>query len=253
MTVYGIDFLDDKDWYKKNSFFHRMKIGCQNLFSKKIRIPIKRFIAVPSTRNCEQEIDNILLPHMVKSNQLEFGMTLGGAEQNLALLYLVNRNRWMRDKEPYGYIEGRSGLKVGIAENSFDNYNENGFLVGTEGLVYGVTNRLKGRISANEIHNQAEVYYLSIGEFKLFCIYGYSAPMTKMCSMKFLYFYQHEKKDFIPGKVKETKQLLNYEKKLNEKEDFFSSEFLKDWDIKDIINHESELMNWLREINITAR
>lgn len=181
----------------------------QDFRNKKLRLPVKRFISLP--------VDDSIL-------QKETVLSLGGAEQNLALVYFVNRARW---ENP--------ACTIGIAENAFDDYRMTKFQVGTESLVYGIKKELVGREVEDKNRASAEVFSFSVGGIHVISVYGYSAPMTKIAALKLLKNIVENNKQELPWYATEVRGILTYELPYQGSA-FFTSEEIKEWDSLDVVN-----------------
>lgn len=227
INIEDISFIDDAK--RKQSY-------CK----KSIRIPVKRHVAIPSDQMEEKlNTGTLLFP--------------GGAEQNLGLQYYINKYIW-RSEEKYG-------PSLGFAENAFCDYRGNDFLVGTEGLVYGVTELIKSR-DQKKLKSVAEVINFGWENLNCFCVYGYSAIATKMSIIVLLYRLQILKdmnventvtSERVPGRFNNKLFLLTFNPDYLDKENsaelgqnrfFFHSKMVKDWD-NGVINSDDELKTWI--------
>lgn len=211
------------------SIFNEKFMG--NVKDATIRVPVKRYVGVPSNGFVNRlKEKRVLMP--------------GGAEQNLALQYFVSRYIW--DK---GTI--KEGAILGIAENSFFDYHECDFLIGTEGLVYGITDTIKGRLVGESKH-VSELIYFCYDNLQFINVYGYSAIATKMSLIIFCNrLLDYEKSspkdlnsvDYIPGKALNKMSFLTYVPNIEANCMFLDSNMVRDWD-NGVINSEEGLQDW---------
>lgn len=217
-------------------------------------IPFKRFIALPV--KYETQIDgkikplvdrNLILPSLPESSEHSKIYAMGGAEHNLSLLHIINLHRELNMND----------RTFGIAENAFDQpeYSKISkcnikFRVGASHFVYGINsivrNRILDNIEANN-SNEAEVFKLEINQHEIYCFYGYSAPMTRIAFLKFLYEYENKESKYIPGinSPKCYSVLIDTPK-------LYGSKFLKEWDANDCMNNPlcDNCKNLLKDGNI---
>ncbi|WP_202710821.1 hypothetical protein [Sporosalibacterium faouarense] len=226
LTIFDINFVseDNKRYY--------FKTRITNLLKKRIRIPVKRFIAVP--------LNSIgILPEMYQEGlSKKISILLGGGEQNLALLYLINNYRWTN----------KSNFNIGIAENVFDDYHNTKFQLGTEELVYGITNEIKGRGLEGKNQGKAEIFSFVTDELRVVSIYGYSAAMTKISALKFLKYIKECQEENIPWKRKEVCNHLLYEVVADG--DFYESKVLKEFNKEDMMNSKMTNFDNISSLNI---
>ncbi|RLE46376.1 hypothetical protein DRJ25_04270 [Candidatus Woesearchaeota archaeon] len=174
----------------------------KRIAKNEILIPFKRYIALPTKYIKEGETDkkvvdrNLILPEIpsLKNHKNVDIYSMGGAEHNLPLLHIINCHR-------YSLGKNRS---FGIAENVFDdphNYTAIKFHIGASQFVYGINLGVRHGMVKNigeNNSNQAEVFRLKIKEddicYDLYSFYGYSAPMTRIAFLKFLYEIKNNSK-----------------------------------------------------------
>lgn len=212
-----------------------------------IRIPVKRFIAIPTRY---KGIDVGPFPGVIDLDKVHKVIVIGGAEQNLALQCLINSYRW--DKKNKEYI-------VGFAENEFEHVRSERLLVGTEGLVYGVRQDIIERMSGrSEVSCKAEVYRLlwpsnkRLNNINMYGVYGYSAMATKMTLCYFIYnMYGNSdnSSEYEPGKYVKFKELLDYELTGESDKPIFKTRDGRDWDCKDYMNDINALKTWFKRNN----
>ncbi len=246
LEICGITYMDQPDSYKNHSIIRRL----QDIRNRRFTIPVKRFIAVPKG-NKGTIHEELLIPELSDMDQMKMGLILGGAEQNLGLQYLVNRLRWNEENRK----NRNNHVKMGIAENAFEDYHKMDYLIGTENLVYGVTNTIHSRLLSNN-KNKAEVFEIRINQNIFYNIYGYSALSTKMATFFFLKNYDNISKtaadgsetmdsnQYIPGLSRKTVFNICYTAETGEDKGFYQSEIVKEWDA-DVINDENKLNAWL--------
>ncbi|QHI72049.1 hypothetical protein [Aminipila terrae] len=225
----GATFLGD------TSNNNKVKILLKHFFNKQMVIPVKRFVAVP------KDSEDGLLPYAADFQNMKYGIILGGAEQNLTLQYIINFANWHGD--------GRK-VRLGIAENAFDDYMKKDFCIGTESLVYGVTNILNERADKKS-GSMAEILGIEIKKRMFYSIYGYSAIITKMSVFNFIKHYEEhnpdrENTDAIPGKAKFTSYHIRYKVDIGNEHSLYSSSSAKEWD-QNVINDEERLIEWLNK------
>lgn len=207
------------------------------------RIPIKRYIAIP--RDGEELPKSILRDG---SGELEV-VCIGGAEQNMALQHAVNCYRW-------DSIDDEK--KIGFAENVWDGVFCSDFLMGTEGLVYGVRDDVMGRVLDDKgISCKAEVYRLNFGKrdssLSFYGVYGYSAMASKIALCELIYCLDKTDRNgmklrqFIPNEHMEMKSILDYILTKEENKSIFETKTGKEWDDKDLMNHAKDLLEWLQK------
>lgn len=210
-------------------------------FSRDIRIPVKRFIAM-------------------ESNPLVVGgeyISIGGAEQNLALQSLINRYRWDGyenfEINKQAVFKQKSKLRIGFAENRFECERKQDFLAGTEGLVYGIKDVVIGRLNKqNENNYKAECFVMKFDDgTKVFSIYGFSAMATKIALAKSIEARNDNSEtgsQFIPGECIQTVDILELEL-INADSPtmkIFSSSEGKYFDENDLMNDVKHLNSWLK-------
>lgn len=208
--VNELTFLEES---KKKKLFRKW----HQFWSKELEIPAKRFIALPTKNSKVNSLLNAENPTQL--------MSLGGAEQNLGLMYLVNAARW------------KQSSYIGIAENIFDDYRHLQFSIGTESLVYGVKNEMIGRgdgIKKRE-SDTAEVFSFFINNLEILCVYGYSAPITKMAALQLLKKIEQDEHQSIPTKATQIKNSLVYKVRW-QGPSFYESDVMQKWDSEDHIN-----------------
>jgi hypothetical protein len=227
ISINEINYIKLDSSIRLVQFFKRTYRRINDFFYCRIRIPIKRYVALPN----DDTADNLII-------------CPGGAEQNLALLHYVNKHRWHPD----------SSMKIGISENHFDDYHNTNFQIGTEGFVYGITNNMKGRELRNN-RNRAEIMSFDIGDTKIVSIYGYSAPMTKIASLKFIDCLANDNYKYIPWKRTTINNHLQYVVNYTGRS-FFSSKEIEYWDNEDMLNYKSIDLECIKEkftnINLEA-
>lgn len=230
--------LTEQDKRKKKQFFHR--------------IPVKKFIAYAVCDNINSDYP---LPQKYikrkEDNHYKF-YCVGGAEQNIALQCIVNHYKW----------KGNGDFKIGFAENAFEDVYDDGFLIGTEGLVYGIRTNPIGRfIPKQESSCKAEVYRLlwqnAMNNIELYGIYGYSAMATKMALCRFMYSVSKLEKDedkslqcdkiekCIPGKHIEKVELIDYVVSGTPDNSVYKTKEGKRWDERDYMNNVQEMRKYL--------
>lgn len=210
LSITEITFLDDG---KRNHWIRDWSQQLKNIFSKRIKIPVKKFIAVPTC-------------HFQKKLKDHWVICLGGAEQHLGLVHLVNKHRWENNKSQI----------IGIAENEFDDIRQTRFQIGTESLVYGINRILSGREINQSSQTKAEIFSFPSSDTHVISIYGYSAPLTKMATLFFLEKLREGKEEYWPWKREEVKNIITYELELKKGETLFQSQALNEWDENDIMN-----------------
>lgn len=201
LKICDISFIDDSDKIHKNKYDDNV-----------LRIPIKRMIANP------QDIAEGIFDY----NQNNLYMILGGAEQNLATLNLVNEYIW----------KNKDDKLVAIAENCFYNPDNYDFQIGTEQLVYGIKDTLLQR---KDFPNLAELFSFDNEKSKILFIYGFSAPLTKISTLYFLYSLIENREQFIPFDKANFNDDKLYEF-VYSGDYLFDSDELSEWDTKDIMN-----------------
>lgn len=201
------------------------------------RLPIKRYIVLP--------VDGEEIPRSIsKKNEEEIEIIcIGGAEQNMALQHTVNCYRW---SEP----EGKR--KVGFAENIWDGAFCDDFLMGTEGLVYGVRDNVIGRMMDDKgISCKAEVYKLDfpVNKFSFYGVYGYSAMASKIALCELIYCLDKKCEmvfnQMIPGFHEEKKKVLDYVLASEKETPIYKTSTGDQWDTEDLMNHVEKLRVWL--------
>lgn len=232
-TIKVIDISMDENKLRKGN-----KI-CKFLY----RIPIKRFIVYPANNISKNEYP---LPDQYVQNESTI-FCIGGAEQNLALQCVVNYYRWNENGK----------LKIGYAENVFENVSDEGFLMGTEGLVYGVRKDAIGRlVPQKEASCKAEVFCLNfektMPKTKFYEIYGYSAMATKMSLCKLMhslsklvekegYYECNEIERCIPGEAMGKLELIDYVVSRTPDIKVFRTKEGREFDREDLMNNQEKL------------
>jgi hypothetical protein len=234
LYIYTIDYIDDQT--EKNifsNFICQLKISVYNMLHKRIRIPVKRYLALPKVNKSNQMLHKIL--NSDYKNDSDSGsksqnetqketkvFVMGGAEQNLGLLYLVNKYRW----------SSHNDFKIGIAENVFEEYYAFRLKVGTEGFVYGISNIINQRQDTRADTNKmsAEIFTFHFDDnpnIKYYCIYGYNAIMTKIAAYNLFNAFMEGNEQNIPGKRIITNNCIKYEIDRN---------VIEIWDKYDVLN-----------------
>ena len=218
------------------------KITNKNSLRNKISLPVKRYIVIPEGRDCTEET---YCPFPAKTMSSTF-FSLGGSEQNLALQCIISQYIWQNPKS----------RRVGFAENAFEEGGRKSFLTGTEGLVYGVTESVIGRILSGKDTCKSEVFIMPFEKWNicLYSIFGYSAPATKMSFTQLLMSISKSQKDFIPAQRLETANLIEYkikntDEKGNVVDKIFDTYSMRQWDNLDLMNSPEELRRWLEDTN----
>lgn len=238
LTIHDVKYFEDLEENRGFSLFKNLKKKYQLLKEKKIRIPVKKYVALPK--------GDKILPKQIDFDDKSLVIPLGGAEQNLGLIQLINNYRWQNEED----------YEIGIAENIFEDYRNTKFQIGTEELVYGVSNHLKGRKIDESDKGSAELFTFTTNDLRVLSIYGFSAPMTKIAACKFFEAFKKEDKlkDKLPWKNYKTKpnEIMIYEAVLNG-QSFFGSDFLDYWDEKDVINENDEIEKLLSKLEIEIK
>lgn len=228
-----------------------------------IRIPVKRFLALPS--------DDDLLPDKWFPDECKV-VFLGGAEQNLALQAMVNALKWSDGKlseNPPSPDSGSrfsrsdstgSSLLLDFAENSFVSERNHALRVGTEGLVYGIKDILRSRNMNAETINEAELIHMRYGDHDVYSVFGYSAVMTEMSIGRFVQAQRESETDgergskWIPGQRSSSNETLHYRVEYDTSDKFIKSEAVRLWDESNANNDVEELKAWLNAVeeNIEA-
>ena len=220
-----------------------------------LRLPVKRAIAIAEGGG--------VFPSCIDSSRYVRIVSIGGAEQSLALQHILNYCRW----------HSVPGVRVGFAENAFENYLDMDFLAGTEGLVYGVNVVVRGRDDEKFTPKEAEVFYAKIGVWEFYSVYGYSALLTKMSlctlidalgSVEPARISDGEnvepecdipsRQELIPGRATMRKPIIGYRLKCDaDRKGFYNSAEVRRWDERDVINSTTELLKWLGEWPVVLR
>lgn len=258
--------LNEEDKGTENKDYLKLKIvGIKRQGQRKakrkwglgvINIPVTRFYVYPRGRDNLPKAINPY-PATLDANFKYKVFCLGGAEQNMALQHIVTEAKWSSKDRIQGYN------KIGIAENVFDELKQDGFLVGTEGLVYGIREKLLGRRVPDQDNScRAEVYNLKWKEYDnidFYGVYGYSAMATKIALCYLIYglssiegeiekeICQESWSQLIPGHHIEYKTLLDYfvaDSENGTKKVFETCEGIK-WDEEDMMNHIDKLFEHL--------
>ncbi len=221
-----------------------------------VALPIKRLMALENN-----DKDDLPFPDAITRDSVKL-ITIGGAEQNLALQCIVNRYKRKNYK--------KNQLDLGFAENAFESSGENGFLMGTEGLVYGVSDNLFRRAQKEQSAScQAVLLYMNFGQLDVVSVYGFSALATKisLCALNYALKNSEGKKQYqddkslaqaIPGDHVGHRNILFYEIKdkinISEREPYvdyemklFSTKVGQAWDSKDLMNDINELEKQIKE------
>lgn len=212
------------------------------LSDDELRVPIKRPFALPKnllTGNVEPRA------YLPRSDSVAMGeqasiLFVGGAEHNLPLLHVVNRLRWEKK------------YRIGIAENKFCTVGSHKFLIGSENFVYGIGPAgregmvgfmTRERLEASK--QNCEILSFRVPaekstEFQAFCVYGYSAVMTRIGAAilaEALEGKTDTMKKFLPLDEEEPGELGNflYSFKEAQREEKWK-EFLQLWDARDLLN-----------------
>lgn len=227
----------------------------KRIAKNEILIPFKRYIALPTKYIKEGETDkkvvdgNLILPEIpsLKIHKNVDIYSMGGAEHNLPLLHIINCHRYLLGKN----------RSFGIAENIFDdphNYTAIKFHIGASQFVYGINLGVRHGMVKNikeDNSNQAEVFRLKIKEddicYDIYSFYGYSAPMTRIAFLKFLYEIKNNSK--TKSKPEENNYKL-YQVDINDGGNIYSSNFLADWDKLDCMNEPDRFKDLLDKIKI---
>lgn len=255
-----IDIRTDKNLEKHRTHYHDPLVEW---------IPVKRFIALPESNPDDSKKDDSAdtetqfgLPWQVLSHQHaahpQTIISIGGAEQNMALQCMINYYRWHRN----GRLHGPD---IGFAENIFDELSGvNSFCVGTEGLVYGVRSTLIGRLVSSDENEKAkqscraEVFRIPLkDDIQVICVYGYSAMATKFALCQLLYSLEHESdpdigknvRKYLPGCVSIPDEIIDYEVQNNQGERIFRTASGKMMDREDLMNESDKLEEWLENAN----
>jgi len=233
ISIKSIDYVDEKKIKGPIQYILQEQ---KNKLKKEISIPVKKYFAIPHltmeeenkhqklikaqpaigftvTKSIDNAYDGCILPRTNIGMKADCIIALGGAEQNLGLLYLINKVRWDKRVQI-------TSAKIGIVENSFDDGAEFDFMVGSESLVHAVNNKIKGRELGNYSKNQADVFSIKLSsmysdsskECVLYGIYGYSAQATKLTTVVFLneLFNNYMRTKGIPGTGKNSSPILTY-------------------------------------------
>lgn len=229
----------------KNIFMLKDEIP-KKIAKNEMLIPFKRYIALPTRveGNYKRVADgDIILPEipaLTKNKDTDIDIySLGGAEHNLPLLHIINCHRYL----------SKGSRKFGIVENKFDappnekKHRYIDFRVGASHFVYGINSEVKHRMiedisEETDNSNQAEVFRLKINNYNIFSFYGYSAPMTRIAFLKFLYEMKNKDSKFIP---KENEFRL-YEVDIKKSKNIYESEFLNEWDRFDCMNEPEKFL-----------
>ena len=228
-----VDVSTDQDKFSKGN------ILCKLLY----RIPVKRFIVYPTK---DMSKNGYPLPDQYVENESTI-LCIGGAEQNLALQCIVNYYRWNE----------KGDLKIGYAENVFENDLEKDFLMGTEGLVYGVRKDPIGRMVPKEEPScKAALFRLNfkntMPKTVFYEIYGYSAMATKISLCKLIHslsisnnkFTEYECNDIekcIPGQAIGKLELIDYVVSKTPEKKVFRTKEGNEFDREDLMNNPDKL------------
>ena len=232
-------------------------VGQVGELSGALRIPVKRPISVANGGGA--------FPSCIDQSKLIRVVSIGGAEQSLALQHILNCCRWGT----------ATGVQVGFAENAFEDYLGMDFLAGTEGLVYGVNDVVRGRDNESFASDEAEVFYAKIGQWDFYSVYGYSALLTKMSLCTFIDALasidavergasrkqgtedisdSFSLDSYIPGHALTRKSIIGYRLECDApREKFYRSSEVKNWDNEDVINSTAKLLQWLDKKEIRLR
>lgn len=172
-----------------------------------IRIPLKKLIAIPYG---QYDIENPLPQTLSFAGvqQPTKALVLGGAEQNIILSVLINKFKWMNDRNGisdsdfnyYGFAESAFDTR-GLLQTQFHNRvvpDGVEYLIGTEGSVYGIPTRdVRGKLIGKDHCRYAEIFKLKINELTYYFIYGYHAVATKIATLKYFVYLSEQENELL--------------------------------------------------------
>jgi len=241
------DLLTNREVLNQKKTSHKRRL-------REIVLPIKRFIALENNKK-----DELPVPDVVSRDGSDI-IIVGGAEQNLALQCIVNRYKQQNCK--HGQMD------LGFAENWFETAGENGFLLGTEGLVYGVSENLFRRTQKEQGAScQTVLFSMKFLNMNILSVYGFSAFATKISLCTTVYVLSKNinsiSKDIlerieqaVPGFRVSVRDLIFYEigdkifvldrePYIDKEIQLFQTEIGKAWDSNDLMNNTKVLIDFI--------